>query len=65
MAEGYSENYIQQGAGTSLHAKAELLLAQGAQMSISILGKLFGAQAFWEACSDCYISPSRCISFHL
>lgn len=48
MAEKQSGNYIQQGAGTILHAKAELLLTQDAQMSISTLEKLFSAQTFWD-----------------
>lgn len=48
MGDEHSENYIQQGAGTSLHAKAELLLSQYAQMSISIVEKLFSAQTFWD-----------------
>lgn len=48
MAEEHSENYIQQGAGTSLHAKTELLLTQDAQRSISILEKLFSARTLWD-----------------
>ena len=48
VEEKHSENYTQQGAGISLHAKAELLLTQDAQMSISILEKLFSAQTFWD-----------------
>lgn len=48
MAEDHSENYIRQGADTSLQPKAELLLTQDAQTSISIIEKLFSTQMFWD-----------------